>query len=195
GLPGHRVFHEFLDREFRRARRYSTPLSLIMCDIDRFRAVNDLHGHAAGDRMLQEIARGLGSRLRDVDMAARYGGEEFALVLPGADAASASRVAERARLFIESAASGAGDPLAPPAAGERVRVTASLGVATYPTEAAATHVLLLACAEAALRRAKDEGRNRVVIHDGRVGATGANAPAPSAPPLPPDARQTGTWSG
>ncbi|HET9480510.1 MAG TPA: GGDEF domain-containing protein [Candidatus Polarisedimenticolia bacterium] len=166
GLPGHRAFQECLAREFRRAERYGTPLSLVLMDPDRFRSFNETHGHALGDRALQEIGSRLRAMVRGVDMAARYGGEEFALLLPETDSTAALKVAERARVSLEGVApalqsDGAIDPAAADAS---PRITASLGVASYPDQGVATQGLLLAGAEAALRRAKAEGRNRVVAH-------------------------------
>jgi len=159
GLPNHRALQEFLSMEFRRAERYASPLSLILFDIDRFRSLNETHGHQWGDAILLALARGIRALVREVDMAARYGGEEFALLLPETDQDAALMVAARVRAMAEGVtAASAAAPESPS------RITLSAGVATYPDEGAATRGLLLSCAEAALRRAKDEGRNRVIAH-------------------------------
>jgi len=164
GLPNHSVFQEVLAREFRRAERYGNPLSLVIVDIDRFRSLNESYGHHWGDRLLQQVARDLRSMVREVDLAARYGGEEFALLLPETRADAALKVASRGRALIETTVDRLGEAIASGHDQSPPRVTASLGVATFPDEGAATKGLLLAAAESALRRAKDEGRNRVVAH-------------------------------
>lgn len=175
GLANHSAFQEYLTAEFRRAERYDAPLSLLLVDLDRFRSLNETHGHPWGDHVLQESARGLRALLREVDMVARFGGEEFALLLPETDAAAAVSVAARVRALIETVpgrlAGMQGAPVAsgmppagtPAADAEPLRLTASVGVACYPHEATATRSQLMAAAESALRRAKDEGRNRAVL--------------------------------
>ncbi len=181
GLPNHSVFHEVLTREFRRAERYGSPLSLVLLDIDRFRSLNESYGHHWGDRLLQQIARDLRSMVREVDLAARYGGEEFALLLPETGVEAALKVASRARTLVETMIDRAGETLSAPSDPQPARVTASLGVATFPEEGAATQGLLLSAAEAALRRAKDEGRNRVTAHRPeayRAAREQESAPAP-----------------
>ena len=180
GLPNHRAFQEYLAVEFRRAERYKSPLSLILFDIDRFRFLNDTYGHLWGDRVLQSIARGLRTVVREVDMAARYGGEEFAVVLPETDASAALAVAGRVRGMLEEIGARLAETQragAPPEA--PIRITISLGTATWPNEGTATRSLLLAAAEGALRRAKDEGRNRTVAHT-TVGSSGAPPPGATA---------------
>lgn len=154
GLANRRHFMEALDLEVERSERYGRPLSVVALDMDHFKSVNDTHGHGAGDTVLQEAARALRSVCRDVDLAARLGGEELALLLPETDAAGARTVAERVRERIAAAAHRS--PTARP-----FRVTASLGVAT--AKQGASGESLLQAADQALYRAKDLGRNRVVL--------------------------------
>lgn len=154
GLANRRHFMEILERELERSDRYGHPLALIMLDLDHFKAVNDNHGHAAGDRVLCEAARALRTVCRDVDLAARLGGEELAILLPETDAAGARIVAERARERIAAVAHTAPD-------GSTVRVTASFGVAAV--RPGATSEGVLHAADEALYRAKDAGRNQVAM--------------------------------
>jgi diguanylate cyclase (GGDEF)-like protein len=154
GLFNVREFHSRLDGEIERAERFGTPLSLVMVDLDKFKSVNDNHGHQQGDRVLVEVARVLRRLSRDVDLPARYGGEEMAVILPQTDLPGAEQGAERMRAAIEATQiprlDGAG--LLP--------ITASLGVASFPSQAS-DKTALIAAADAALYRAKRGGRNRV----------------------------------
>ena len=164
-LPKHRAFQEFLTSEFRRAERYDAPLSLLLVELDRFRSLNETFGHQWGDHLLQELARGLRSLLREIDMVARFGGEEFAVLLPETDATAALSVATRVLAMIEMVPARLSETSGAPAGDEagQPRLTASIGVASCPHEGTATRGQLLAAAESALRRAKDEGRNRSVL--------------------------------
>jgi diguanylate cyclase (GGDEF)-like protein len=152
GLPNRRAFDEELAREVARAARWGTPLAVVALDVDRFKAVNDLHGHAVGDVVLREVAARVRATTRAGDLAARIGGEEFALLLPGADLVGARELAERLRAAIAAA------PVE--AQGRTLAVTASLGCAALergePPEA------LLARADARLYEAKRAGRDRVL---------------------------------
>ena len=157
GLYNHRYLHERLEEELKRARRRDTPLSLLFCDCDDFKAYNDTHGHKAGDAALARIARTVESCSRRVDLAARYGGEEFVLVLVETDAAGALTVAERIRAEVASSSAAAGQPL-----------TVSIGVATCPDDGAARDELLDK-ADWAMYAAKRAGRDRVLaFSDGMV---------------------------
>ncbi len=127
------------------------PLSLIMLDIDHFKAVNDTYGHPAGDVVLREVAQILRRSVRDVDVCGRYGGEEFLVVLPNTPTDGALRVAERIREAVRS------KPF--PLRGEERRITVSMGVATAAPEARAEE--FIARADEALYRAKQGGRDRV----------------------------------
>jgi diguanylate cyclase len=144
-----------LDAELERARRYGTPLSVILCDIDHFKRVNDTYGHAAGDQVLADFAGLLLTMTRDsVDSVIRYGGEEFLLVVPQTDLAGAQALAERIRLAFAGAASGAAS----------VAATASFGIAALPPRAPhppASGEALIGAADARLYAAKRAGRNTV----------------------------------
>jgi diguanylate cyclase (GGDEF)-like protein len=155
GLANRGHFDATLLLEVERSVRHGHPLTLAILDLDRFKAVNDLHGHVVGDHVLRRTAAALARTTRGHDLAARIGGEEFALILPDTDAAGGHALAERARAAIGSTP-GVTD------VGE-VGVTASAGVARLgPGEDAAS---LYARADAALYAAKREGRDRTVIAD------------------------------
>jgi diguanylate cyclase (GGDEF)-like protein len=156
GLPNRRQFDLTLETEWTRAIRNRRPLSLLLLDVDCFKALNDLYGHPAGDDCLQRIAGALQSSLRRAaEMVARYGGEEFAAILPDADAASAELVAQTMRQNVLAL-----QVLHEGSLAERF-VTVSIGVATaYPT-AEGSPATLIPAADAALYRAKERGRNRV----------------------------------
>ncbi len=148
GAKNRRAFDEHLQTEWLRARRYKTPLSLVLLDVDKFKGFNDSFGHPAGDEVLKKVAQVLGDSIRTIDFLARYGGEEFVLLLPNTDAAGAIIVTERLREHIQQA-----QWLLRP-------VTASFGVATLGVEMAAPGALLQA-ADEALYHSKAAGRNRV----------------------------------
>ena len=143
--------------EVGRAVRTRTPLAVAILDIDRFKVINDTHGHLVGDQVLKEIARALDSLLRDYDQAGRFGGEEFSLLLPQTRAVDAFRIAERVRANI------AGLSIIVPGAtgGERVHVTVSIGVAALDSGSKREYAELMAAADAALYRAKSGGRDQV----------------------------------
>lgn len=155
GVANRHHFDERLAEELARARRHRVPLGLLLCDVDDFKAYNDRYGHPAGDACLQRIAAALASACRRAtDFVARYGGEEFALILPDTDAAGVASVAEAARARVEA--------LGIPHAGSRVStvVTVSLGGVAVVPDPSTTPALLIRRADAALYRAKLEGRNR-----------------------------------
>lgn len=153
GLYNYREFHRRLTEEVQRSLRYDHPFSLLILDIDNFKAVNDTYGHLAGDEVLREFAAVIGREVRPVDEVARYGGEEFAILLPETPAPGAFAMAERIRGII------AAHPI--PIAPERaVALTVSIGVATYPQDAD-TEEKLFGAADQALYAAKNGGRNRV----------------------------------
>jgi len=156
GLANRRGFDEALDLEWRRAERARAPLALVLADIDRFKAYNDALGHPAGDAGIRRVARALAAvACRAGDLVARYGGEEFAILLPGLDAEQAAERAEAMRAAIGALA------LAHPRSPTR-RMTASFGVAAAVPRAALAPERLVAAADAALYRAKEAGRDRVV---------------------------------
>jgi diguanylate cyclase (GGDEF)-like protein len=135
--------------------RRGLPTAVLLIDIDHFKAVNDVHGHLAGDDVLRAVATALRAQLRDGDLLCRFGGEEFAALLPGMDRAEAVQAAERLRAGVAAVVT--------PVAGAVVQVTVSLGVSVADAGAAAPPALseLLAVADAGLYRAKGSGRDRV----------------------------------
>jgi diguanylate cyclase (GGDEF)-like protein len=155
GLYNQRHFHDTLDGEIERSRRFGTDVGLVMFDLDDFKQVNDTFGHPQGNVVLREVGRVLRSLSRDIDEPARYGGEELAVVLPQTDLHGAELAAERMRAAIEGLAIKRldGNP-------EPLRITASFGVASLP-ECATGREGLIAEADAALYRAKRSGKNRV----------------------------------
>jgi diguanylate cyclase (GGDEF)-like protein len=163
GLANRRASEQALHAELARSDRLGTALSLVLADLDDFKAVNDAHGHAAGDELLRTFASVLRDTIREADLAGRWGGEEFVLLLPGADGAGAARLAERIRAELAMRTVSAAD-------GTRVAVTCSFGVAQHEpgTDAGA----LLAAADQALYRAKRAGKNRVEWTGSRRAAAG-----------------------
>ena len=147
------VLHH-LEKHFELARRHRRPLSVILCDLDHFKQINDQHGHPAGDAVLQTFGIQLLGRLRGSDHVGRIGGEEFLVVLPETVAREAIGVADDLRLGMEE------DPITLPGTGNVVRVTCSMGVAEL-RETDADAGSLLARVDVALYRAKAAGRNRV----------------------------------
>jgi diguanylate cyclase (GGDEF)-like protein len=159
GCYNRRVLQKgLLDAELARARRYGSALSVILCDIDHFKRINDTHGHAAGDQVLDDFAALLLSMTRDtVDSVIRYGGEEFLVVLPQTDLAGAQALAERIRHAFAGAASAI-------ESGGPVRATASFGIACVPARqpgSPASSEVLIAAADAQLYAVKRGGRNSV----------------------------------
>ena len=153
-LQNVRHFDSFLENQFRIARRYGRPVSVLMFDLDHFKIVNDTHGHPSGDYVLKEFAVILKRSVRDSDFVARTGGEEFSIVLPDASRDQARSFAQRirktaaARKFIVF--------------GQCIHVTCSIGLASYPADAQATEAhMLVYFADQALLRAKQNGRDRV----------------------------------
>ena len=154
GLYRREVVVDALRREIRRAARTRQPLALIMMDLDHFKTVNDSLGHQAGDRILAEVGRRLAEAGRAVDWLCRYGGEEFLAILAGSDSDGARLAAERFRSAVSAL---------PIDAGRAQRtVTLSAGITTYDGGAEwPTVETLVGAADAALYRAKAEGRNQV----------------------------------
>jgi diguanylate cyclase (GGDEF)-like protein len=153
GLSNRRSSQEALHAELSRAARFGGDLALVIADLDGFKAVNDRFGHPVGDAVLREFAETLRETVREVDIAGRWGGEEFAVVLPGTDMAGGAQLAERVRAAFEQRL-----VLSPD--GTRIPVTASFGVAAYPTHS--DEDALVAAADSALYAAKRAGKNRVV---------------------------------
>ena len=154
GIANRRQCEEALTAEIARAERLGSTLTLVLADLDDFKAVNDAHGHAVGDDVLRTFAGALRATVRDSDLAGRWGGEEFLLLLPGADAVGAAQLADRVReAFAERSSIGRD--------GEIVNVTCSFGVAQYRPGDGQRE--LFGSADRALYRAKRAGKNRVEI--------------------------------
>jgi len=150
---------ERLPQEIKRAKRYRHSLSLVLCDIDHFKKINDTYGHQVGDRILKEFVQWINESIRDgVDWLARYGGEEFLIVVPETDTKGACCVVERLRRMLSQKAI--------EIQGERIRITASFGVTGLdpdtPDEKISPEALITQ-ADECLYQAKQEGRNRVRV--------------------------------
>jgi two-component system cell cycle response regulator len=163
GLYNRRYLDAHLAGQLGRTARTGKPLGVLLIDIDRFKAINDSHGHDVGDQVLREVSRRVAAHVRSFDTVARYGGEEFVVVMPDADSGAAMTVAERLRGTL------ADTPVAVTgAAVADVPVTVSIGVAVTdeaelgPSEAA---VKLLRRADRALYAAKEAGRDHVRLAD------------------------------
>jgi diguanylate cyclase (GGDEF)-like protein len=175
GLPNRRGFLEVSAHALERVRRTGRPASLALGDIDHFKQINDTYGHAAGDEVLRRVGSTIRGALRGQDLIARWGGEEFILLFPDTGLTGAAQAAETVRAAV--------DALVVEHEGARLAVTISLGVAEHAHGRALE--ASLAAADAALYRAKQEGRDRVVL------ASVSAAPAPSrtiseaAVPAPP----------
>ncbi|TNE67724.1 MAG: sensor domain-containing diguanylate cyclase [Alphaproteobacteria bacterium] len=155
GLLNRRGFRAMVKTALKQVSEKGTGAALMMVDIDFFKKINDTHGHAFGDMVLRSVAKRLEKQLRDGDLIARVGGEEFCIFLPNCDAETAELVAERLRAHM------AADPFANRKT--RVRLTASFGLKTWDGKGAPRLGSLQGEADAALYRAKQMGRNRVVI--------------------------------
>lgn len=153
GLPNFAYFSDALVRECRRADRYGHPLSMVLMDLDKFKAFNDKHGHEAGNRMLAEVGRAIQESLRSSDMAARYGGEELVMIVQG-HLGEAVEVADRVRARVARIR-------VPVPGGGKAGTTLSAGVAEYVSGAGPGGELMLDQADKALYAAKDGGRNQV----------------------------------
>lgn len=157
GLYNRRRFHDVLNKEFERSKRYASSCSLIMLDIDHFKRINDNYGHQTGDSVLREVSNIITRSIREIDTAARFGGEEFMVILPNTDRSNARIGAERMRMAIENFSF-------PEIEGG---ITVSIGVAGLPDEALANEDRLIRCADYALYRAKQGGRNCTYVGEGK----------------------------
>jgi diguanylate cyclase (GGDEF)-like protein len=149
GLPNRRLFDDTLGREIARAKRSDAPLAVAVVDVDKFKAVNDEHGHQVGDEVLRQLAAALRQAVRAEALVARYGGEEFVVVMPDTTIDDAMVVAERLRVAARQVTA--------------VPVTISVGIAAL--SACGDRATIIGAADAALYRAKAAGRDRVVRHD------------------------------
>jgi diguanylate cyclase (GGDEF)-like protein len=167
GLANRRLCTAALEKELARASRFGEPLALVLTDIDDFKNINDRWGHPTGDEVLKVFADTLRKSVREIDLAGRWGGEEFALLLPGTDLHGGHELAERVRRKLVRRKFFGPD-------GERIRVTASFGVAAFPEEA--TQEGLVAASDGALYEAKRSGKNRVAV----AGPASAETPSERA---------------
>ena len=165
GISNRRHFDETLEREIKRAMRTNTFLSLVLCDIDHFKAFNDNYGHQGGDDCLKTVAQALQKTVnRSGDLVARYGGEEFVCILPETDLSGAKLLAEATRSAIESLAIVHDD------SSDAAHVTVSCGVATIAPEKDQDLAIIVRSfierADKSLYQAKQQGRNKVIALDG-----------------------------
>jgi len=163
-LYNKRYFDERIDAEVRFARRHASQLGLLLIDVDHFKKINDGRGHLAGDAVLQAVAHTLAQGVRTEDVVARYGGEEIVVLTRAIGVDGALHLAERLRRLVEELRVEVEE-------GPPVEVTVSIGVAVFPAVPIATSADLIAAADRALYRAKQEGRNRVVVAEGEQEAT------------------------
>lgn len=158
GVYSHAYLQETLGIETERAGRLGLPLSTLMLDLDDFKKVNDTHGHLFGDQVLKEVTETISMNIREDDVLGRYGGEEFMVVMPGASSKIAQRVAERVRKavartgIVDAAEEGRPTP---------VKVTLSIGAATYEAEHTGSSHSLIRAADIQLYKAKRAGKNQV----------------------------------
>lgn len=152
GLGNARCFHQQLDQELKRAMRYGHPVSLLMIDSDSLKSINDQFGHAVGDQHIRQLAQVVRESLRSTDLAARYAGDEFMVILPETALSGAVQLAERIRQGVEQIELSVGSG--------RVHTTVSIGVASFPSQAAGSDDLIR-IADSAMYLAKQGGKNRV----------------------------------
>jgi len=177
GVASRGHFDAELSQELNRIMTYGhRSMGLVMLDVDHFKDFNDSYGHQTGDRVLQELARVLVNTVRNVDLVARYGGEEFAIILLEIDRAKVLEVAGRLRKSVEELEVNS-------VQGQKLRITASFGLACFPDDAQDKSTLIQ-LADEALYRAKESGRNRIVMSESGSGLSRAIAPArPASVPL------------
>lgn len=156
-----RYFDARIEEEIERSRRYGSPFSVVMLDVDNFKKLNDEYGHLVGDRVLRAIANVIKAQMRGVDTAARYGGEEMAVILPRTEMVGAYNLAERIREAIADLRITTDPDGDVPA--RSLTVTASLGIAAFPESKATNGEDLVRRADRALYRAKKTGKNRVEL--------------------------------
>jgi diguanylate cyclase (GGDEF)-like protein len=155
GLYNMRAFSAILQRAFKQSVRHAHPLSIVMVDSDNLKSVNDAHGHEAGNRLLQHVVRCIRDELRGSDVMARFGGDEFVILLPETQRRGALELAERIRKSVESSRFDI--------RGGDAQVTVSIGIASYPEDGGNLEIILDK-ADKAMYRAKQRGRNQVVVY-------------------------------
>jgi diguanylate cyclase (GGDEF)-like protein len=153
-IPNRRHFMSLATHEIARAVRSGEPICLCMMDVDRFKSVNDNYGHAAGDKVLQEVAKVLTNNIRNVDVCGRLGGEEFAIIFPVTGVEGSLQVAERIRTDLEQNIISMGS-------GTAIQVTISIGLCVFNPPESLDQLMIRA--DEALYAAKHGGRNRTVI--------------------------------
>lgn len=154
GMFSRRFFYNTIDKLLSLAKRHKEPLSILFVDIDHFKHINDTYGDVAGDIVLQQIVKNIANSIRKSDFLCRYGGEEFAIILPKTDMTSAIEKADRIRTYIGIT------ELNNVIAGKSIKLTISIGVASFPEHGAEIDALVTT-ADSALYKAKRSGRNRV----------------------------------
>jgi len=155
GVNNRAAMDSTLSRELELARRHKTPLTLVTLDIDKFKRINDTHGHLAGDHVLKNVVNTVAECIRSSDILFRYGGEEFTIILSNTGIRGATLLAERIRKAIESRTITVNN--------QRIPLTISIGLAT--ADASDTHESLFDKADAALYQAKSAGRNCVIAYE------------------------------
>jgi len=169
GLYTQKYFKEHLEREIHRSKRYKSPLSLVMCDIDHFKDFNDTYGHLAGDRALKTVARIIADNVRSSDIVARYGGEEFAILLMEAGAEEAASVAKRLKSLADEALEVADrikervQNTAIDVDHDKASVTVSMGISSYNGGDDYKPEYLISEADHALYESKNSGRNLITV--------------------------------
>lgn len=158
GLYNYRYFHERLSEALARSDRFPESVSLVLVDVDKFKQLNDTHGHQAGDMVLKSLARAISEELRRIDILARYGGDEFAIILPHTSEKGAKKVAEKIRQKVEN--------ISLRFKGQEMRVTLTIGISTYvENSSSSTKDSIIEKADRALYEAKRLGRNRVIHYE------------------------------
>ncbi|MFH1846004.1 MAG: GGDEF domain-containing protein [Candidatus Omnitrophota bacterium] len=171
GVYTHKYFKEHLEREVARSQRYKRPISLIMCDIDRFKNFNDSYGHLAGDKAIRTVAQIISENIRTTDMVARYGGEEFAILLIETSIDEAITIAKRLKELTCKATEVASrikkkiqeTPI--DIENKTVHVTISMGIASYDGSADYKSEYLISEADHALYQSKNNGRNLITLYN------------------------------
>lgn len=162
GINNRRYLERRLHEEFSKARRHDLPLSVMMLDIDHFKNVNDTYGHDGGDLVLKNLGALITKTIRESDCVSRYGGEEIVIIFPMTDGKNAVQMAERLRKEIEASVIVPADM---EKEGREIRITVSIGIAENIPDVSNAEDLVKR-ADTAMYRAKNEGRNRVVLCDG-----------------------------